>query len=139
MCLPNFETSLYQYPEVSAYAPRRGQDLVGPLHPSWKTWSPPTPEPPPNHQAQDRINTHLLPQSHNLEPLKVGQSPPLLSPLPVLRPRALLPLLIDLLFLPRFPQGTRAERTRQFSDHYGRKDDVREGRGMARNGSFVFC
>ncbi len=36
-------------------APQRGQNLVGPVHPSWITWSPPTPEPPPNHQVQNRI------------------------------------------------------------------------------------
>ena len=78
-------------------------------------------------------STHLLPQSHDLEALKVSEVPsPLLLSL-LLRERALAPLLVDLVLLPQFADGTGAGGAGEFSDDEGSERDVGEGDRLTGN------
>lgn len=72
----------------------------------------------------------LLLLDHDLEAVKVRQTPPLLSRLPLLRPRGLVPLVDESLLLDDLLHdggaGSKGE-----SDLEGREGEVLEGEGLA--------
>lgn len=75
--------------------------------------------------------TYLLPQPQNLEPLKVGQSPPLGALRPALGPGGVLPLGVHLVLLPLLLDGSSAGALGEVRQHNVREGELRECCGVA--------
>lgn len=80
------------------------------------------------------VGTHLLPQPHNLEPLKIRKCTSLLPLFPFLRPRALIPLLLNTLLLPSLCNRTGTCCPWKFWDDDRCEDGVCERDGVPRDG-----
>lgn len=82
--------------------------------------------------------TYLFLQSHDLEPLEVGQvSPPLHLSL-LLGERALLPLLIDVLLLPQLLHWSGTSSAGEFGDDERSESGMCKGESMARDDLVLF-
>lgn len=79
--------------------------------------------------------THLLPESHNLEALKVGELLPLDGALTVLCPGAVVPCLLNTRLLPGSLEGGVAGGTGKLLDDDGGKGDVGERDGVTGDGA----
>lgn len=81
--------------------------------------------------------THLLPELHDLEALKVGKLPPLLELGALLGPRALRPLLVNTLLLPLLGNETTSGTAGKLGDDDGGEGDLGEGDCVARDGGVL--
>jgi len=74
--------------------------------------------------------TSLLLQHHNLEPLEIVESSPLLAGHPLLSPCRLRPLLVDFRFLPRLLDDSATGSTGQFGEDVRGERNVFQGDGL---------
>jgi hypothetical protein len=92
---------------------------------------------PPQSTAHGHGITYLLPHLHDLEALKVVQSPPLLHSRTLLGPCALIELLLDLVLLPLLCDVTDTAGTGQLGDDNGCEGQFGERDFLARDGGLV--
>jgi hypothetical protein len=85
-------------------------------------------------RGEARGESHLLLQAHGLVPLKVRQVLADVPLLPAFVPRGVLPLLLNLVLLPRLGQRARPDAARQLRDDDRGQDEVGERFGMAVRG-----
>ena len=81
--------------------------------------------------------TYLLPQLHDLEPLKVVQLPPLLHRSALLGPGALVELLLDLVLLPLLRNVSNTGGAGQLGDDDGGEGELGEGNLLTGDGGLL--
>lgn len=86
--------------------------------------------------TQDGI-THLLPELHDLEALKVGELPPLVELDALLGPGALGPLLVDTLLLPLLGNETTSGTAGKLGNDDGGERHLGEGDCVAGDGGVL--
>lgn len=82
-----------------------------------------------------RIKTHLLPQAHDLETLKVVEVPPLLGLLTLLGELAVVELLLELLGVPLLLESGGAGATGELLKNEAGEGQVRERSGVTGDNS----
>ena len=87
--------------------------------------------------AQIHGATYLLPHLHDLEALKVVQSPPLLHSRTLLGPCALVELLLDLVLLPLLRNVADTGGAGQLGDDDGGEGELGEGDFLTGNGRLL--
>ena len=81
--------------------------------------------------------THLLPDLHDLEALKVGELPPLLELSTLLGPAALCPLLLNLVLLPLLCDKATSGGAGQLGDDDGGEGELGEGNLLTGDGGLL--
>lgn len=83
------------------------------------------------------ISSYLLPHLHDLEPLKVVQSPPLLERRALLGPCALVELLLDLVLFPLLRNVADTGGARKLGDDDGGKGELCKRNLLSGNGGLL--
>lgn len=82
-------------------------------------------------RVESPCKTHLLPQPHNLEALKVVELPPPDTPLTALGPGAVVPPALNIGRLPQLLQGSGTGGARELLNDDGSEGDVGDRNGLA--------